>query len=141
VIVELAGAGMGVLLATHDLDQAETICSRVGFLRGGVIGPQGAPRALVDDVFQGRQQIIVELRRQPTPEQVEFLYKSGFEPVQAAMIWSRMSAATPVSAADLAKWLAKAGIETRELRLREPGLDSLFLHLSRQGHAASGSAA
>ncbi|WP_127754080.1 ABC transporter ATP-binding protein [Devosia sp. 1566] len=141
VIAELAGAGMGVLLATHDLDQAETICSRVGFLRGGVIGPQGATRALVDEVFQGRQQIIVELRRAPTPEQIDFLNQRGFEPVQAAMIWSRMSGATPIPAADLAKWLANAGIETRELRLREPGLDSLFLHLSRQGQAVPGAAA
>ncbi|MDB5623418.1 MAG: type transport system ATP-binding protein [Devosia sp.] len=140
VITELARAGMGVLLATHDLDQAERICGRVGFLRGGVIGPQGAPRALVDGRFQGRQQIIIELRRLPDPAQAAFLEQRSFEPAQGGMIWSRMSGATPVSAPDLSSWLASAGIDARELRLREPGLDSLFVELSRDKPAARGDA-
>lgn len=53
VIRDLSHSGMAVLLATHDLDQAETLCKTVGFLRDGVIDPLGTPRDLIGEVFGG----------------------------------------------------------------------------------------
>lgn len=42
-----------------------------------------------------------------------------------------LGSASDGSAAELSFALDKAGIATREVRLRKPGLDSLFLQLSR----------
>lgn len=131
VIQQLSRTGMAVVLATHDLDQAETICTRVGFLRNGVVAPQGPPRELVDAAFGGRREIILELRQAPTPSQVWTLQSAGFSAFNAGLSWVMLGQALDSSAPELSAALDRAGIATREVRLREPGLDSLFVHLSR----------
>jgi len=131
VIQQLSQTGMAVLLATHDLDQAETICTTVGFLRGGVVTPQGPPRALIDSAFGGQHEIFVELRQAPSPNQVLTLAQAGFSASSSGLTWSMLGRASDRSAAELSFDLDKAGIATREVRLRKPGLDSLFVQLSR----------
>ncbi|WP_375450300.1 hypothetical protein [uncultured Devosia sp.] len=142
VIQQLSHAGMGVLLATHDLDQAELLCGRVGFLRDGVIAPQGSPRALIAEAFGGEREIIIELRQLPTPAQTKTLQRAGFLGTSNNLSWSMMGQGSDRSATELSGALERVGLGIREIRLREPGLDSLFLLLSRgasltlQDHAA-----
>ena len=138
VIRDLAAAGMGVLLATHDLDQAETLCSMVGFLRNGLIDPQGPPRALIEEVFEGKQEIILELRRLLSGKQKRALSEAGFVPSNAEMTWSVLGDVDDHTSVGLSGRLEKVGILLREIRFREPGLDSLFLHLSRGSEITSG---
>ena len=78
VIKRLRDAGMAVLLATHDMDQAETLCSRVGFLRGGVLSPAGSPSQLLDDAFKGREEVLLRLREQAPPQVSAILSRLGF---------------------------------------------------------------
>lgn len=136
VIQQLSQTGMAVLLATHDLDQAETICTTVGFLRGGVVAPQGAPRTLVESEFGGRREIILELRHVASSSQAVTLGQAGFSPTNGGVTWSMLGRAEDGSAEELAVALEGAGIATREVRLREPGLDSLFVQLSRSPEIA-----
>ncbi|KKB78199.1 hypothetical protein VW35_11060 [Devosia soli] len=136
VIHELSNAGMGVLLATHDLDQAEMLCARVGFLRNGVIAPQGNPRRLIDETFKGQREIIIELRQHPTPHQANALKTSGFASSNGNLSWSMIGRDAERSARDLSEAFERAGLVTREVRFREPGLDSLFVHLSRDATVA-----
>jgi ABC-2 type transport system ATP-binding protein len=131
VIQQLSHTGMAVLLATHDLDQAETLCTRVGFLRNGVVAPQGPPRALIDSAFGGQHEIFLELRQVLSPSQVLMLGQAGFSASGSGLTWSMLGHASHGSAAELSSALDKAGIATREVRLRKPGLDSLFMQLSR----------
>lgn len=131
VIQQLSQTGMAVLLATHDLDLAETICTTVGFLRNGVMTLQGPPRALIDKAFGERHEIILELRQVPSPGQALTLGQAGFSVSSSGLTWSMLAPASDGSAAELSFALDKAGIATREVRLRKPGLDSLFLQLSR----------
>ena len=131
VIRQLSQTGMAVLLATHDLDQAESICTTVGFLRSGVVAPQGPPRALIDSAFGGLHEIVVELRQVPSPSQLLALGQAGFSASRSGVTWSRLGRAGDASAAEHAFSLDRAGIATREVRLRKPGLDSLFVQLSR----------
>jgi ABC-2 type transport system ATP-binding protein len=140
VIRDLSHSGMAVLLATHDLDQAETLCKTVGFLRNGVIAPLGTPRGLITEVFEGQKEIILELRRKLTKKQRDALLRSGFEAGASEMTWSVLGAADGSTSIGLAERLEKVGILVREIRLREPGLDSLFLHLSREGKPGTGAA-
>ena len=132
VISQLSEAGMGVLLATHDLDQAETLCSRVGFLRDGVIAPDGAPRDLLAAAFGGEREIIIELRDPPSQAQARALGQAGFVPSGGNLSWAMLGQGSEQAAGRLSAALSRAGLETREIRLREPGLDSLFLRLSRE---------
>ncbi|MES3022029.1 MAG: ABC transporter ATP-binding protein [Pseudomonadota bacterium] len=132
VILQLSQTGMAVLLATHDLEQAETICTTVGFLRSGVVSPQGPPRALIDGAFGGQHEISLELRQRPSPSQVLTLGQAGFSATSSGLMWSMLGRASDRSAAELSFALDKAGIATREIRLRKPGLDSLFVQLSRK---------
>jgi ABC-2 type transport system ATP-binding protein len=131
VILQLSQTGMAVLLATHDLDQAETLCTTVGFLLSGVVSPQGPPRALIDSAFGGQTEIFLELRQVPSPSQVLTLGQAGFWAANSGLTWSMLGRAADGSAAALSVALDKAGIATREIRLRKPGLDSLFVQLSR----------
>ena len=137
VIQQLSQTGMAVLLATHDLDQAETICTTVGFLRSGVVAPQGPPRTLVDATFGGQREIILELRQMPSPSQADTLEQAGFLASGGGVTWSRLGLTSDSSAAELSTALEEAGIATREVRLREPGLDTLFVHLSRGQNAGA----
>lgn len=131
VITELSQTGMGVLLTTHDLNQAELICSTVGFLRNGLISPQGNPRALIEDNFGRRKQVIIELRAALTLVQAQALSTVGFVAAHGGMSWSMLSQPETASAAELSAALERSGIEVREIRYREPGLDSLFMLLSQ----------
>lgn len=132
VIKQLSHTGMAVLIATHDLDQAETICTSVGFLRNGSVAPQGQPRQLVHEAFGTQRELIVELRETPGPSQTEALQRSGFSPYNAGRSWMVMGQFDDQAVAQLSASLDKAGISTREVRMRSPGLDRLFVHLTRK---------
>lgn len=131
VIFQLSRAGMGVLLATHDLDQAEILCSTVGFLLDGVVAPQGNPRALIQATFGRSKEIVLELRLPPSQQQSAVLVRAGFVASGSGQSWSMLGPVENRSSADLSGALDRAGIATREIRFREPGLDSLFTTLSR----------
>lgn len=136
VLVHLSHGGMGILLTTHDLDQAETLCGTVGFLHDGRIAPQGAPRALLSEAFGTHREVILELRHLANADQSAILSRAGFSPLKGGHNWIMMTGASSHSLERLGTALNRAGIETREIRYREPGLDSLFVRLTRDAEVA-----
>ena len=138
VMRDLTHSGMAVLIATHDLDQAETICSSVGFLLRGTIGPAGAPQALIDKEFGRRTVVIVELRRHLTAAQRGALIKAGFVASNGELTWSIFGETDGTVSSALSTRLERLGISAHEIRHRKPGLDTLFLQLTRK-QAAEGS--
>jgi ABC-2 type transport system ATP-binding protein len=132
LIMELSRTGMGILLTTHDMEQAEVLCGTVGFLRNGVVSPQGHPRQLVEETYHDYKEIIIELRHASTPGQSALLGGAGFEHSNGGMSWSKLEQPGKISANRLAAELERSGMDVREIRLREPGLDSLFVHLTRE---------
>jgi len=50
-LTQLKAEGVGILLVTHDLDQAGGLADRVGFLRDGEKVLEGAPDALIAEAF------------------------------------------------------------------------------------------
>ncbi|KAA0971957.1 ABC transporter ATP-binding protein [Aureimonas fodinaquatilis] len=131
VVVHLSRSGMGVLLATHDLDQAETLCSSVGLLQTGKLVLQGNPRQLIEAAFEEQKEVIVELRQVPGEAHVDWLQQAGFSRQDGATGWVKLGGGAHLHLDDLAKSLSQAGLELKEIRLREPGLHSLFLRLVR----------
>jgi ABC-2 type transport system ATP-binding protein len=142
LILGLSHAGMGILLTTHDMEQAETLCSKVGFLLGGILAPEGHPQHLVDETFRDFKEVILELRTSPSHPQFESLLTVGFAPSNGGLSWSRFEQNRKISANHLARDFESQGLNVREVRVREPGLDSLFVHLTRDaGHEQAEDAA
>lgn len=131
VITNLSLEGMGVLLATHDLDQAEGICSRVGLLQAGKLALQGVPRQLISDAFADWKEVIIELRRAPPAAHIDLLEAAGFARQDGVTSWVMLSGNEAPQLERLAQALVRSGLELKEIRLREPGLNSLFLRVIR----------
>jgi len=47
-------SGVTILLTTHDMDEAETLCDRIGFLSGGLLVAEGTPLELRKQVAGSR---------------------------------------------------------------------------------------
>lgn len=136
VVANLSRDGMGVLLTTHDLDQAETLCSIVGLLQAGRLALQGEPRQLIKDAFANQKEVIVELRRPPHQAHIDLLLRAGFSAPDGVTSWVMLSNAAHAHLERLAQALSNAGLELKEIRLREPGLQSLFLRAVRDADVA-----
>lgn len=126
LIQTLSGRGMGVLLITHDLHQAELLCAKVGFLLNGVLAPQGHPRALLDAAFAGQVEFIIEFAETLSAGHTTVLQQAGFIATNSGQSWYLVG---DRSLGELAADLERSGIRPREMRFRQPGLDSLFLRL------------
>lgn len=131
LIRELSHGGMAMLLATHDMDQAEALCMRVGFLRHGRLDPVGAPNALIDENFADKRSLSIAVRGRLNARQRKVLLESGFEPDGTEGTWSVFGAYTDESVTRLSSGLTRIGVEIREVRQRAPGLDTLFAALAR----------
>ena len=59
VLRRLKGEGVGILLVTHDLDQAEDLADRVGFLSEGAKVLEGVPAMLIAEAFGDQMEVVV----------------------------------------------------------------------------------
>lgn len=137
VIRALQQTGMGILLITHDLAEAESLCSRVGFLQNGILAPQGAPRDLLQAAFGTRVEMILDFRTDLSEADRQALTRLGFRPSHDDQ-WT-LTAEDPAST--LPAELTRAGIAPAEMRFRRPGLESLFRDLPNPRQPASEEAA
>lgn len=125
VIGDLRGTGVGVLIVTHDLDQAGGLADRVGFLREGHKVLEGAPRALIEQAFGQEMEILVRLDVQPDLDGESILAAEGLERRKDDM-WSRLDAGGHGAAARLDGRLRSLGMTPCEIRVRAPSLRNLF---------------
>ena len=88
-------------------------------------------------MFGDQREILIELRRAPTEEQAQRLKLAGFAASGNDMAWSAIGHTSAETAENLSGTLAEMGLVLREFRVREPGLDALFLRLSRAPHRAN----
>ena len=132
VIRDLSHIGIAVLLATHDLDQAQTLCARVGFLRGGRLRPHGRPESLLREAFGHRRELLVDLLEPASVRTGEMLKRLQFAEHPTGMEWSRLVNGSPERQTELTRALQQTDLSIKEIRFREPGLDSLFLRLGRE---------
>src|SRR5690606_26464586 len=126
-------SGMGVLLATHELDQAEALCSNIGLLQAAKLVLQGKPQQLIQDAYGGQKEVIVELQQAPSRSQIDLLQEAGFSPQDRTTSWVMLSGGVYADLERMAQVLRAAGLELKEIRLREPDLQSLFLRVVRGG--------
>ena len=138
VIRDLSHGGMAVLLATHDMDQAEALCSRVGFLRQGVLEPVGRPDLLIQDRFGAHRTLTISVRGRLDDLQRNTFVSSGFAPDGTEGTWSIFGDYSDEAVTHISSALTTMGVEVREIRQRAPGLDTLFAALARTSPGEAG---
>ncbi len=136
VLKTLRGEGVGILMITHDLDQAGDLADRVGFLLDGALVLEGAPSALIADAFSGQTEVLVEIVGEPDAAQKSQLAAEGLSPGGAPGAWLRLAADGYALAAQLDQRLNAAGIPVREIRVRRPSLQNLFTLVAETRRAA-----
>jgi len=136
VLHRLRKDGVGVLLVTHDLEQAEGLADRVGFLDEGIKVLEGVPATLIAEAFGDAMEIEVVLGSAAGPDRVQRLADLGLSPGHSPDAWIGFSADGYGGAASLADRLKALGMEVREIRVRRPSLQQLAARLAQVERAA-----
>ncbi len=124
---DLTETGMTVLLITHELEAAEHYCDRILIIERGEKRGYGAPSALISKSFGQNKECRVTVQTEPSDNVSAILTAQGFGLTQHPRQFHKMVPDGQVASIDAQ--LSKAGVDIRELIIREPGLGSLMYHL------------
>lgn len=128
LLENLCDRGAALMIATHDLDQAQLLCNRIGIMQDGQICLEGEPAGLLRWAFGTDKEVIANFRGPPHRQsQVTLLRDLGFQPTQSPTTWFGRAPAGHLDAGALTQHLGLAGLVVREIRVRNPDLGSLFL--------------
>jgi ABC-2 type transport system ATP-binding protein len=125
-VAQLRDEGTTVLLVTHELDEAEALCSRVIAMRGGRVLDQGPPRELVNRhagwariafTYRGSEGLPDALRRLPGVRDV------AVTPGRIDVHGDRRSIV------HVGAELARRGVVPDDMDVRLPDLEAALLHL------------
>jgi len=136
VIGDLAGEGVAVLVVTHDLDEAQGLASRVGFLVEGRLVVDGPPAALLAETFGADMEIVVRLAAEADAAGRVVLETAGLTAGGAPDLWIALAADGYEAAARIDRRLRQAGLAVREIRVRAPSLQSLYGRIVETRRAA-----
>ena len=121
--------GMTILLTTQYLEEADALAHRVGIIDGGRLVVEGTPAELKRQV--GADLVIARVDGRPEDARRVLESLDDVEVVDSTE--SELVLATPHGAATIgpvAVALADAGVHVRDLTLRTPTLDDVFLEMT-----------
>jgi ABC-2 type transport system ATP-binding protein len=127
LLARLARCGIAVLMTSHDLGQLESLADEVAFLARGRIAAAGRPAGLIREHFGDRRECHVAL-----PESADDRIASALESAglsrdgDTAGTWTGLLAESKAWALQDALPSAASVVE---LRVRRPGLDTLWTRL------------
>jgi ABC-2 type transport system ATP-binding protein len=109
-----------IILTTHYMDEAELLCDDIAIMDRGHIIARGGPRQLLQEHFE---QVLLELPREDFPEDARQLGLRTFDSTD------RVEIATQDLESTL-RTLIDARVPLKNLRIRPPNLEDLFLELT-----------
>ncbi|MFZ0257832.1 MAG: ABC transporter ATP-binding protein [Gammaproteobacteria bacterium] len=127
---QLRHEGIGILLTTHDVDQAAEIADRIGILSQGRLIAEGTPESLIRTAFGEAKELVVRLAREPDAGGRAFLVGQGLTAIRGKKDWSGRLRGGLTEMSVLGTRLSQRGLVVDEVRLREPSLRGVFLHLT-----------
>jgi len=130
MLATLRQRGVTVLMTTHDLEQAEALADRVGFLVDGRIELEGTPSDLVKARFGNARQLIVSLHYPADDAAGKFLESEGMQALSDGLTWIGTVDGGLSDLARVAARLSAEGVSVDELRIREPGLRGVYFQLT-----------
>ena len=134
LITQLRAGGRTILLSSHDLDEVERLCDRVGIVAGGRMLAEGTP-----DSLRGDPRLHIQATPLRTAAQISTEIEQGAEVVIDGERLRITAGARPIDAASLNAALTAAGVSVTELRATRRSLEETFLTLTggRTGGADS----
>jgi len=130
VLASLRDRGMGLILTTHDLPEAEALADRVAVLAGGVVRAADTIPILVGRLFGSDQEVLLMLASEPAPDLRDFLRTTLFSPTNEPRLWVGRLRGGLEQLPGLRSGLVAAGADIDELRVRQPGLHGVFVELT-----------
>jgi len=131
IIRQLSDEGLTIFLTTHNMEEAEKLCSRVAIINEGEIAAIDTPDRL-RSAIQARQYVEVVFSDNKLSTQ-EFESLSGVSSVDLSSNAIRVYTETPGKTATEIACLAKSkGIEIEQLCTRKPSLQEVFLYFTSQ---------
>jgi len=109
-----------IILTTHYMDEAEILCDDIAIMDRGHIIARGGPRQLLQEHFE---EVLLELPRHDFPDEVRHLVTKVIESAD------RVEIATQDLETTL-RTLMDARVSLKNLRIRPPNLEDLFLELT-----------
>jgi len=124
LINSLRAEGMGVVLTTHYMDEAERLSDRLLVLQAGKVRAAGLPQAVLGDVV-GEHVVLLSAQASETAQVIEWLKARGIKPAQILADWH-----VALDAPGLAAFVA--AFPNLRYEVRPPTLDDLFLALASE---------
>ncbi|GGO67687.1 ABC transporter ATP-binding protein [Nonomuraea cavernae] len=129
-VQRLAAEGVATLYTTHYMEEAERLCDRVGIVDAGHMLAEGTRRELVG-LLDEHDRVILRVadgaaRAVPTLRDLPGVLKAGGEDGDLELIVNEARSLLPA----IIGALGEAGVEVRSVEVREPDLESVFLHIT-----------
>jgi ABC-2 type transport system ATP-binding protein len=126
LIERMRGRGVTVILVTHFMDEAETLCDRLALIDRGRLKALGTPEAIAAEASGNRVRFVPS---QPVDDGTLYAVHG----VQSVERKGRCVTVTGTGdlAASLINALAGAGVQVAELEARHGNLDEAFIRLTR----------
>ncbi|WP_416877903.1 ABC transporter ATP-binding protein [Litorimonas sp.] len=125
-----AEQGKAVILVTHELDQAETLCDKILLLFQGQKLTFDTPLNILSRQFEETRNVVLRFGVPPTSKTLEVLRPLGFKQLVSQEIWA---ASTPLGEAAFMTEFMKAmqgqNDTIREISVYRPGLTALMHHI------------
>ena len=131
----LRDQGIGALLSTHDFDQAAAVADRAAFMQAGQLLLDGSVKDLIARCFGDAKEAFIALAQPATPNVEATLIDYGLSMASDDDVWSGPLTGGYSRLADLEARLEQEGAHVAEMRIREPGLGSVFVQLMQEGAA------
>ena len=127
LIDDIKGRGKSILLTTHYMEEAYTLCDEVILIDHGRVIAQGSPRGLLQRYFQGTwldlpRSSIPEARWVDLQDESTLPFTVSQREDQVTLQTSKLN--------DTFAYLLRAGVSLDELHLRTASLDDLFVTLT-----------
>ncbi len=128
LLYDLAAEGVTILVTTHYMDEVE-YCNRVGMMRAGKLLAMDTPLALKQQFVPGS---VYEIYAIPLLNGLSTLEKlPTIQRVSLAGDHLRVILQPGADLAALQQALQPAGVSVQSIRLGEPGLEDVFMHLAK----------
>jgi len=129
MVAALKREGLTVFLTTHDMAEAEEMCSRVAIINNGKISAIDTPEELRAAIKSSRH-IEVSFDR-PVPDVGQLEKIEGVESIREVNGTYRLYCEDPGAVALKVAWLAKErGLKVVDLRTCKASLEDVFLHFT-----------
>lgn len=128
-LISLKSLGLGIFIVTHDFNDADALAGRAGFLFDGKLARVGQPKNLAASVFGLKKRIEISLAVPPTESQEHALRANGACPMLDTQAWVLYREFEDWNAKEIFAPLNELGLNIREFKFREPGLEDVYMNL------------